>query len=227
MSDDDVNGNVQDARDHSDRALHRRYHRTEATAARLLVIITGAYTIVAGLTLCSMRDQTRAAIKAANAAATAARVASETLAQTRAQATAESTAFTEQRILSNKQLSKLKDAIDAANRQADASNRQAVVAAQSLKESEKTLGVSQANFTSQQRPYLWVNIPQFVPDEKNGTFTAQLQIANYGRGAAENAKLAYNIWHDVKGHAALEADAFFAQAPKYWTGPTCLHFRLE
>jgi hypothetical protein len=121
----------------------------------------------------------------------------------------------------NQQLAKLTDSIKAANRQADASNRQAnasdqqaAVAAGTLKETKRQLSTTQANFVAEQRPYLGVFIPQIVP---NGyAYTAGIVIGNFGRSAAENVTVAWNVWHNERGRASDQADAFFSQPEQDW-----------
>jgi hypothetical protein len=47
-------------------------------------------------------------------------------------------------------------------------------------------------------------------------YTAGINVGNYGRSAAENVTIAWNVSHSISGHASKEADAFFAVPDNYW-----------
>jgi hypothetical protein len=205
-------------RDYYER-LHAEYHRTEANAAKSLVLITLFASLIGLATLVAIFFQTKATGKSADAAATAASVAAETLRESKTQATAQSTAVAQQLHKMGENIQAQLKVANGTLRVASATEDNAIAARKGLKEAEKTLSVSQANFAAQQRPYLAVSIPNLAADSTSYMFVAQLEIGNYGRSAARNILIAYNVSHSDHGEAASQAaDTFFKSPQASWGG---------
>ncbi|MGA9018360.1 MAG: hypothetical protein WB438_05445 [Candidatus Cybelea sp.] len=76
-----------------------------------------------------------------------------------------------------------------------------------LGQARHQLAIGQKNFLTEQRPFIFVNVPGFTTDNTNYGFDAQLNIANYGRSAAEHIEIARD--YSWGPNAARAADDFF------------------
>lgn len=173
-------------------------HKIEPFAAVALVIITGAYTVFAGLTLKQIQDQTTASTTAANAAKSAADTAHSALNEQQSEAKANSAAL-------NRQLQRLDKSIAAANRLADAATQTALIAQRQLVQLQTSVAEQrrladatatnvglaanalrdeQENFSEQERPIVVGFMLPMTIDLAHNQLQGNLLWENFGRTPA-------------------------------------------